>query len=146
LADFTFITNRLSTGGNVGSPEDIQALRAAGITHVIDTRNGQNDAALFASSIDYLYNGANDDGQPKPIEWYRASIDFALKALALPLTKVHCYCVGGNNRGPSAAFAVLMAQGLNASEAEAMIRQKRPQVGLAYRGDAAEAVKALGYG
>lgn len=144
MPDFTMITPRLSTGGNIGSMEDVTALRNAGITHVIDCRNGANDAQLFGS-IQYLYNGANDDGQPKSVEWYSKSVEFALNAIAKPRTKVHVYCGAGVNRGPSACFAIMLAQGFTPVEAETIMRTKRPQVGLMYKDDAINKITMLGY-
>jgi Fe-S cluster assembly protein SufB len=54
-------------------------------------------------------------------------------------------CAAGINRGPSTAYSLMRALGWPAADAEAAIRAARPQVGLAYKGDADAAVAALGY-
>jgi dual specificity phosphatase 3 len=147
VVDFNFVTNRLATGGGISSPADVEALAQAGVTHCIDCRAEFDDAALLAGhpSIAYLWDGTADDGQPKPQAWFQKGIEFALAALASPRHKVYAHCAAGVNRGPSMALAILLALGLKAPDAESMIRTARPQVGLAYKADAIQAVAALGY-
>src|SRR2546423_1161471 len=80
--DYNFVDNRLATGAALSGPDDVKAMVDAGITHVIDCRGEFDDAPLFAQfpQIHYLYNGTNDDGQPKSVEWFQKSIEFALQA------------------------------------------------------------------
>jgi protein-tyrosine phosphatase len=146
MADFSFVTRRLATGAAISGPDDVQALLAAGITHCIDCRGEFDDSSLLATSgMGYLWNGTADDGQPKPPAWFAASLAFALPALVIPRAKIYAHCAAGVNRGPSTAYAILRALGLDPAGAEAMIRAARPQVGLAYKNDADAAVTALGY-
>lgn len=147
MADFEFCSTRVATGAAVSGEADVQALVDAGVTHVVDARAEFDDAPLFAAhpAISYLWNPAEDDGQTKPPEYFAKTLGFALPALAVPHTKVYCHCAAGVNRGPSNAFAVLVAQGWTAGGAEALIRAARPQVGLAYKNDAIAACKTLGY-
>lgn len=146
MADFSVITARLATGAAVSSAEDVAALKAAGVTAVVDCRGEFDDGPLLAGSgLAYLWNGAQDDGQHKPPSWFAASLAFALPLIAQPHQMVYCHCAAGVNRGPSTAYAVLLALGWLPASAEALIRSCRPQVGLAYAGDARDAVTALGY-
>jgi hypothetical protein len=148
MADFSFVTARLATGAALAGPEDVAALVAAGVTHVIDCRAEFDDAPLFAAApeLSYLWDGTDDDGQPKPPAWFSKGIVFALDALSHRHHKVLCHCAAGVNRGPSMAAAVMMASGWTKDQAEQQIRAARPQVGLAYLADAAGSVAALGYG
>jgi protein-tyrosine phosphatase len=127
----------------------VQALVTAGITHIIDCRDDFNDAPLLAgqSAISYLWNGVPDDGDPATHgdAWFAKSIGFALPALSGPHTKVYCHCAAGVNRGPSTAFAIMLASGFTAADAEAVIRAARPVVGLAYKTEAVASVSNLGY-
>jgi protein-tyrosine phosphatase len=144
--DYNFVTTRLATGGAIKDDKDVQELSKAGITHIIDCRLEYDDAPLLTTtSISYLFNGVNDDGKPKLPDWFKKSIEFALEALSKPKNKVYAHCAAGVNRGPSTAFAILLAQGISPMEAERMIRQARPVVGLRYKHDAISAVKTLGY-
>ena len=146
MADFSMVTARLATGAAVSGPADVAALQAAGITAVIDLRAEFDDGSLLAGAgMAYLWNGTADDGQPKPVSWFAASLAFALPLLAQPHQKAYLHCAAGINRGPSTAFACMRALGWSAADAEATIRAARPQVGLAYKGDADVAVAALGY-
>jgi|SRR5580704_7251713 protein tyrosine phosphatase (PTP) superfamily phosphohydrolase (DUF442 family) len=150
MADFTFITARLATGGAITSQADVDALAAAGISSIIDCRDDFDDAALLSSrpSMAYLWNGAADDGKQKPATWFQKSIEFALPALAQPHKKVYCHCQAGINRGPSTAYAILRALGFGRDEMLTLIRLKRPQtiVGIRYSADADAAIQSLGYG
>lgn len=147
MADFSFFTGRLATGAAVNDEADVVSLIQGGVTHVIDCRSEFDDAPLFVAhpEIHYLWNGTNDDGQRKPPEWFQKSIEFALDALSKPYTKVYAHCAAGINRGPSTAYAILLATGLDSTTAEGLIRARRPQVGLAYKADAQAAVEVLGY-
>ncbi len=147
MADFDFSTARVATGAAINSVADVEALVSAGITHVIDCIAGSSDTPLLAGhpSITYLYNGVEDDGQPKPPDWFGRSLAFALPALGMPHNKIYAHCAAGVNRGPSTAYAILRGQGFTSVLAEQVIRATRPQVGLAYKGDADKAIPILGY-
>jgi protein-tyrosine phosphatase len=146
MSDFSVITPRLVTGAAITDPEDVAALITAGVTHVIDCRDDFDDSELLADhGLLYLWNGTPDDGTTKPPAWFDRSLSFALPAIAQPRTKIYAHCAAGVNRGPSTAYAILRALGWLPTVADALIRSKRPQVGLAYAGDADNAIFALGY-
>jgi len=122
-------------------------LERVGVTHIINCRR---DAASVRSlqvvrGIALLWNPTEDDGQPKPPEWFGKSIDFALSALASPRHKVAVICYHGNNRSPSTALAILIAQGLHEPCAEKLVLQARPGAQIRYAADALRAVEQLGY-
>lgn len=148
MADFSFVTDRLATGGAIQSPADVAALVAAGVTHIVDCQLEFDDTSEFVKSgVTVLWNGVEDDGNPATHgpEWFGKSLAFALPALALPHNKVYAHCAAGCNRGPSTAMAIMLALGFTSSDAEALIRAARPQVTLAYKAEAISAVPALGY-
>jgi hypothetical protein len=147
--DFDFVTPRLATGAEVASAADVDGLVAAGITHVIDCRDGFGSAHLLADEprISYLWNGVPDDGDPRTHgdAWFAKSLSFALPALAQPRAKVCALCASGVNRGPSTVFAILLALGFTPADAEELICSARPVVGLAYKLEAIASVSNLGY-
>lgn len=145
--DYNFVNHRLATGGAITDDNDVQGLIKAGITHIINCRAEFDDASLLAKypQIQYLWNGVHDDGKPKPVDWFEKSITFALIALSQPGNKVYAHCFAGVNRGPSTAYAILRALGLNDVEAEGMIRVNRPIALIHYRKDADAAITALKY-
>jgi len=147
VMNYNFITNRVATGGRIETVQDVQTLVDAGITHIIDCRAEFDDAPLLVNfpTIKYLWNGVNDDGKPKPVDWFQRSIEFALPALAAPGNKVYVHCAEGVNRGPSTTYAILRAQGLQFWAAELMIRFHRPIALMIYRHDADAAIVALKY-
>ncbi len=155
MPDVSFITDRLATGAAQWAAEDVQAAVALGITHVISCNDGQDATALFANGpITFLWAPVPDDGLPKPAAWFAAGISFALAALVSPHTRVFAHCSGGHNRGPSMAFAIMLALGFPPELAEQLLRAKRPQIGfgpepnqqgIAYKQDAIAAVPGLGY-
>ncbi len=145
--DFTFVTNRVATGGGIFTTADVDQLVMAGINVVVDCRAEFDDSVLLGQNpnITYLWNGVVDDGKPKPVSWFAKTLDAVMPLLGQRGRKVLCHCAAGFNRGPSMAMAVLMAQGIKPVEAEAMIRWNRPLVGLAYKKDAIAAVSSLGW-
>jgi protein-tyrosine phosphatase len=96
-------------------------------------------------TVQLLWNPTADDGQPKPASWFATSLAFALPALAQPKNRVYTHCSAGVNRGPSTCYAIMLASGFTAKDADAIIRAARPVVNIAYEADADSAVAALGY-
>jgi dual specificity phosphatase 3 len=146
MANVSRITDRLLTGGDLpvdvgpdGMLLDLRDLQSEGVTHIIDNRSEWNDqefVARYAPRIRYLHNGQDDNGQRMPDTWFDRGVGFALQALQAPGTTVLAHCHMGINRGPSMAFAILLAQGLDPVAALDAIRSARPIVGMAYAADA----------
>jgi 8-oxo-dGTP pyrophosphatase MutT (NUDIX family) len=141
--NITQLTEHLWTGGDRGSTSMatyVAQLEAAGITHVIDCRpRGRADQAYVeahAPQIDYLFNPQHDNGQKMPDWWFVDGVDFALHAMRDPAAKVLAHCQLGINRGPSMAFAILLATGMTPEEARSTIVGMRPIARIAYADDA----------
>lgn len=149
MASFDFITSRLATGGAITNAADVQALVAVGINTIIDCREAFDDGPLLAgvNGMHYLWNPTKDDGLPKPTAWFQSSLTFALPLFAIPKAKIYCHCREGINRGPSTAYAIMLALGWSKELARVEIIKARPQcaVGIRYADDAERAVKVLGY-
>jgi hypothetical protein len=145
--NFSFVTTRLATGSGILVDSDVQTLIKAGITHIIDVRIEFDDSSLLTPypQIKYLFNGIADDGQPKPVSWFQKSIEFALDALSHPVNKVYAHCAAGISRGPSTAYAILRAFGLNGAQAQSFIKTARPAAIITYMHDADVAIAALKY-
>src|SRR6516164_8960694 len=144
MADFSKIHERLYCGGQINDANDVQQIVAAGVTHVINAQIERDLGEDLLGGLGYLWCPMADDGvHPKPSEWFRDAIDFALAAMSRQ-GRVLAQCGAENNRGPSLAYAILRAQGLNASAAMTLLKAGRPQVGVAYWEDAELALKALG--
>ena len=146
MADYSMVTWRLYTGAAISGPADVDELVSDGITDVIDCRAELDDAPLLVGrGLGYLWCPTADDGVSKGVDWFGPGIEFALAVLSRPRRRLYTHCAAGVNRGPSMCAAVLMAFGLGRGEAEEMIRDARPQVGLRYLLDAETAVRQLGY-
>jgi dual specificity phosphatase 3 len=145
VADFNFITERLACGAQLQGPDDIKQIIAAGITHLIDAQQERNDGVLIPANCIYLWDPAADDGRHKDPQWFQYAITFALNAFLTPRTKVLTHCTAGVNRGPSLAYAIMRAQGWTSAEALGQLKARRPQVNVAYRSDAEDALKAMGW-
>jgi len=143
--NITRVTERLWTGGDRGRGNMVTylaQLQSAGITHVIDCRpHGQPDQAYahaHAPQIGYLLNGQPDNGQKMPDWWFADGVDFALRGLRDPAAQVLAHCQMGINRGPSMAYAVLLATGMAPKQARSTITAARPIARIAYADDAAK--------
>lgn len=142
--DFDFATGRVATGAdlpydNEAAADRLAAWTAAGITHVIDNRIEANDeafVALLAPEVAYLHNPTDDAGQRMADAWFDRGVAFALDALAQPGTKVLSHCHMGINRGPSLAYAILLATGCDPVEALDALRRARPVANAWYAEDA----------
>lgn len=148
--DCSFITERVATGAAIATNEDVTDLVALGVTHVIDARAEFDDAALLMASdpgMLYLWDPAEDDGQPKPADWFKRALCFAMPALARPGNIVLTHCAAGVNRGPSLCYCILRALGSSAIDAINLLHARRPATsgGIRYSGDAEIALKTLGW-
>jgi hypothetical protein len=146
VSDFSIVTRRLATGAAINDESDVQQLVEAGVRYVIDCRGEFDDALLLAThpKISYLWNGTDDDGQPKAVEWFAKSFDFADMVLKHRSGILYAHCAAGINRGPSTLYGIMRWHSrMSAARAEAAIRKSRPQVGIAYAHDADLAVEAL---
>ncbi len=140
------VGERVWTGGDLPSHlgdeamlADLAGYRAVGITHVIDNRIEWSDEDFMrrhAPDITYVWNGQDDAGQAMPDSWFETGVGVALGALAQEGTQVLAHCHMGINRGPSMAFAILLATGTSPVRALAAIRRARPIAGIAYSLDA----------
>lgn len=144
IANADFVTDRLAVGGDLdGRDGDLAArqvadLRDAGITHVLDLRLEWSDEETWADvpGVSYLWDGIDDAGQRVPSAWFERIVSWSLEALEDPDAKLLTHCHMGINRGPSAGYAVLLAQGWDPVDAIAAIRQARPIAFVAYAEDA----------
>ncbi|MFV0316198.1 MAG: dual specificity protein phosphatase family protein [Microthrixaceae bacterium] len=146
-ANIDFVSDRLAIGGDfdIHDPEralaQLESVRAAGITHIVDCRLEWTDERFVrrhAPEMVYLHNPTDDDGRLRPDEFFERGVGFALEALANPDTKVLAHCHMGINRGPSLGFAILLARGHGAVEAMEAIRRARPIAVTGYAPDALE--------
>jgi len=144
--NISYITSRIWTGGDLPSELGDEAmhaglaeLRDAGITHILDNRIEWSDEEFIrahASDLGFMWNGVDDVGQVMPDDWFDLGVDFALEALEDPDAQVLAHCHMGINRGPSMAYAILLATGMDPVAALTAIRDARPIAAIAYDSDA----------
>ena len=142
-ANADFVTPFLLVGGDLSLDDDVaiaqlDELRSAGVTHVVDVRLEADDSTFVAEhapEVRYLHLGVDDRGQRIPGRWFDRGVGFALDAIhdgGVVLT--HCHM--GINRGPSLGFATLLALGWDAVDALAAVRAARPIAYVDYAEDA----------
>ena len=144
MTNLDFITPALATGGDLPANRAearrvLDTWQAAGITHVVDNRLEWNDNDLVAEhspQIHYLHLGVDDHGGEMPDEWFDLGTEWVRGALQDPEAKVLVHCHMGINRGPSLAYACLLALGHDPIEAMTMIRTVRPIAAIGYAEDA----------
>jgi hypothetical protein len=133
------LADRLWTGGGLPGRTDaatsvIGVWRSVGIHAVVDTRAEWSDEELVAAvapEIAYINPGVVDGGQPMRDAWFETITAFASQHLSNGVgVLVHCH--SGINRGPSAAFAVLLSVGWDPVEAIELIRTRRPIATVSY--------------
>lgn len=125
----SWVNGRLAVGPAAVSMEEAEALRRAGITHVIDLRDGvepEPTALAEAVGLALCWLPCPDDFQPKPPELLERGVRFALDALAGQGQRVYACCTAGVHRGPLMMLAILRALGWGTEEAAAMIKRARP--------------------
>lgn len=124
--DFTWVTSRIAVGGGIWNAENMAALVRSGVTHIIDMQIEFDDSELARPHpVEVLWNPVDDDFQPKPPEVFQRGVDFALKALEQPDSKLLIHCAAGVHRAPMMTLAVLCSMNWDLGKALQLIETKR---------------------
>jgi dual specificity phosphatase 3 len=139
VTDRVYISGDLDTFRPERGAAQLQEWLELGVTDIIDVRNEWNDAtyvAKLAPAVRYHHFGTDDLDNGQPAEWFAKGVSAALEALQDPQRRVMVHCHMGVNRGPSMAFAILLALGMAPVEALDAVRASRPIAGIIYAVDA----------
>lgn len=130
--DITWITDRIAIGGGIWKKENMAEVARAGITHIIDMQIEFDDTPLAEPhGIVVLWNPTDDDFQFKPSQIFEKGVDFALRALDQPASKVFVHCAAGVHRAPMMTLAILGSLGWDLDDAMQLIEARRPVVDFA---------------
>jgi hypothetical protein len=102
----------------------LKSMRARGITACIDLRREYGDVEHGLDLERHLSIPTDDDNVPS-LEELKLAADFIREALSEG-RGVYIHCANGVGRAPSTVAAYLIATGLSAAEAWAIIRKARP--------------------
>lgn len=138
VATNLWVGGDLETGRPTLASIQLAELGALGITDIVDCRiewTDQEWVTATAPDIGYCWLGVDDAGQQMPDEWFDAGTRHIRQRLGDGGTVlVHCHM--GINRGPSMAFAALLALGWDPAEALDRIRERRSIAHIGYAEDA----------
>jgi hypothetical protein len=131
--------------GDLPAPRSSKALHLAGweaesVSHVLDVREERDDSAFIRehSTIVPHWLGIDDHWSAVSDHWFESVAFIGESVLRDESARLLVHCHMGVNRGPSAAFALLLSRGWEATEALAAIRAARPFAGILYGPEAAE--------
>ncbi len=77
--------------GGRPSPASLGALRAAGVTHVLNVSTDPHGAQV-RRDFRATWVPVVDDLEPKPASWFRRGLSFARRALADPSCQLYVHC------------------------------------------------------
>lgn len=146
-ANASVITRQLWIGGDLGMDDEdlahgqLEELVAAGLTHILDTREEWDDTAFVAErspDVAYRHVGVPDLGQRMDDSWFADGTAFALQALQDEDAHVLIHCHAGINRGPSMGYATMLMLGWSPGDALAAITAARPIAWIDYAEDATQ--------
>jgi protein-tyrosine phosphatase len=130
--DMTWVTDRIALGGAIWSDGNMQEVARSGVTHIIDMQIEFDDTELARPyGIEVLWNGTDDDFQPKPAELFEKGVKFAQAALGDNGCKLYIHCAAGVHRAAMMTLALLGAMGWEVDEAMRVIQGRRPVVDFA---------------
>lgn len=142
--DINQITENLWVGGELDRTDHDRALlqmnviAALGIDAIVDCRIEHDDSLWVTESypqVDYLSIGVEDAGYRMPDDWFDEGTDYSIDQMQTGhIVLVHCQA--GINRGPSMAFAIMLAKGADTVEALDAVHNARPDARIAYAEDA----------
>jgi protein-tyrosine phosphatase len=130
--NMTWITTHLAVGGRIHS-EDIKALAAAGVTHVVDTRSEHcDDAEALAKEHIELLHLPTDDTRPLTIEQMLQGAQWVQERIEQG-GRVLIHCEHGVGRSVQLTCAVLVYDGMHSHDALQLVQQKRWQAAPNHR-------------
>ena len=130
--NMTWITTHLAVGGRIHS-EDIKALAAAGVTHVVDTRSEHcDDAEALAKEHIELLHLPTDDTRPLTIEQMLQGSQWVQERMEQG-GRVLIHCEHGVGRSVQLTCAVLVYDGMHSQDALQLVQQKRWQAAPNHR-------------
>ncbi|HEV2116260.1 MAG TPA: dual specificity protein phosphatase [Terriglobales bacterium] len=128
----TWITERIALGGAIWSDSNMQEVARSGVTHILDMQIEFDDTELARPyGVEVLWNGTDDDFQPKPPELLGKGVAFGLAALQEDGCKLYIHCAAGVHRAAMMTLALLAAMGWELEDAMEMIQRRRPVVDFA---------------
>ena len=128
----TWVTDQIAVGGGIWNEANMIEVVGEGVTHIIDMQIEFDDTRLAEPyGLRVLWNPTDDDFRPKSPELLQRGVDFALKALKDPQSKLLIHCAAGVHRAPMMTLAVLRAQGWSLVDAVQEIEDKRDVVDFA---------------
>jgi hypothetical protein len=130
--DMTWVTDRIAVGGGIWTDMNMREVARTGVTHIIDMQIEFDDTELAqAYGIEVLWNGVDDDFQPKPPEVFQPGVEFGLAALDEANTRLFIHCAAGVHRAPMMTLALMSCMGWDLGEAMDLIQKRRPVVEFA---------------
>jgi protein-tyrosine phosphatase len=130
--DMTWVTERIALGAAIWSDSNMQTVARSGVTHIIDMQIEFDDTELARPyGIEVLWNGTDDDFQPKPPELFERGVEFGQAALSENGGKLYIHCAAGVHRAAMMTLALLGAMGWETDEAMQVIQGRRPVVDFA---------------
>ena len=111
--NFNFITSTLAVGQKIDTQEFADALKAAGVTHVINLWSGITEPVWTGNVLTLKQD---DDGTPRPKDQVLAGIKYASEVPEGGILYVHCQW--GLGRAPTMAYAILRAWGIQAGSGQ----------------------------
>ena len=130
--DMTWVTERIAVGGAIWSDVNMQEVARRGVTHIIDMQIEFDDTELARPyGIEVLWNGTDDDFQPKPPELFQRGVEFARAALDEDESKLYIHCAAGVHRAAMMTLALLGSLGWEIEDGMDLIQRKRPVVDFA---------------
>jgi protein-tyrosine phosphatase len=130
--NMSWITPHLAVGGRI-HPEDIKALAAAGVTHVVDTRSEYcDDAEALAKEHIELLHLPTADTRPLTIEQMLEGAQWVSERMEQG-GRVLIHCEHGVGRSALLTCAVLVYNGMHAQDALHLVQEKRWQAAPNHR-------------
>src|SRR5439155_7876469 len=116
--DMTWVTDRIAVGGGIWTDMNMREVARTGVTHIIDMQIEFDDTELARPyGIEVLWNGVDDDFQPKPPEVFQPGVEFGLAALDEANRRLFIHCAAGVHRAPMMTLALMSCMGWDPGEA-----------------------------
>ena len=121
-----FRVTRVLSVGPFASPERVEALRAAGVTHVLNVSDSASQILAPECGFRSVAWVPMSDGHRLPLYCAVAALDALHEMTTAPDSHVYVHCVAGLVRSPTILWLYLIACGVSRHDAREWIQKRSP--------------------
>lgn len=130
VTECRWLQHSIAIGGLIGTPENMQKLCAAGVTHVLNLQAEFDDRTIIGDTGIEISWIPIRNGESVSADALRAAVAASRPVLQQTGNRIFVHCLAGQHRAPIFGYALLRVAGMSAEDARATIIAAEPRAQL----------------